>query len=168
MSVADRLEFRHSPQKQLVLAIVSCVLVAGSWFVATHNPDVVYRILGWLGVGFFALCAVIAVNRMIAGGVPFVFDLAGIGFPTATFGLLPWSEIKSYAVVTIRGNYFLALTFNDPDRVLSRVSAAKRKWALANARLGWGHWALSFSGVTPGLDEAVAFIREHALVKSAD
>ena len=161
----ERLEFRHSPQKQLALAIVCVSLVAASWLVAARAADVVYRGVGWLGVGFFALCAVIAIKRMVAGGVPFVFDLAGIGFPKSTFGLLPWSEIKSYSVVTIRGNYFLALTFNDPARVLSRVSAAKRKWALANERFGWGHWALSFSGLTPGLDEAVAFIREHSLVQ---
>jgi hypothetical protein len=162
----DRIEFRYSPQKQLALIIVGCVLVAAAWLL-TRSADVVYRGAGWLGIGFFALCTLIAVKRLAGGGVPFVFDLAGIGFPSSTFGLLPWTEIKSYSVVTIRGHYFLALSFNDPARVLSRVSPAKRKWALANERLGWGHWALSFSGLTPGLDEAVAFIRDHSLVQSA-
>jgi hypothetical protein len=72
--------------------------------------------------------------------------------------------LEPYSIVTVRRNSFLALTFHNPDRLLSRVSAAKRRWALTNQRLGWGHWALSFSGLTPGMDEALAFIREHSLV----
>jgi hypothetical protein len=162
--VADRIEFRYSPRGQLVFMAVGCLLVAGSWYVAHTHPDVVYRTAGWFGVGFFALCILIAAKRLLTGGVPFVFDRSGIAFPSGSFGLVPWSEIKAYSVVTIRGNYFLALTFHNPDRLLSRVSAAKRKWALTNQRLGWGHWALSFSGLTPGMDEAIAFIREHSLV----
>jgi len=165
--MSDRLEFRYSPRGQLSLIVVGCVLVAASWFVAVTNADVVYRTTGWLGVGFFALCLFIAAKRLLVGGVPFVFDLGGIAFPGGSFGLLPWTEIKSYTVVTVRGNYFLAFTFHDPARVLSRVSAAKRTWALTNQRLGWGHWALTFSGLTPGMDEAIAFIREHSLIQPA-
>lgn len=163
--MSERLEFRYSPRGQLSLIAIGCVLVAVSWFVAVTNRDIVYRTIGWFGVGFFALCILIAAKRLLVGGVPFVFDLSGIAFPTGSFGLLPWTEIKNYAVVTVRGNYFLAFTFNDPAHVLSRVSAAKRRWALTNQRLGWGHWALSFSGMTPGMDEALAFIREHSLVQ---
>ena len=163
--MAERLEFRYSPQRQLALVIVGCVLVAASWLVAVRHADLVYRTIGWAGVVFFILCVLIAAERMVVGGVPFVFDLSGIAFPTGSFGLIPWTEIKEYAVVTVRGNYFLALTFHDPIRVLARTSAPKRRWALVNQRLGWGHWALSFSGLTPGLNEAVAFIREHALLQ---
>jgi hypothetical protein len=147
----ERLEFRYSPRGQISLMIVSCVVAGASWYLAATTADVVYRTAGWLGVGFFALCTLIAAKRLLAGGVPFVFNLAGIAFPTGSFGLLPWTEIKAYAVVTVRGNYFLAFTFHNPDRVLSRVSAAKRRWAFANQRLG----------------EAVAFIREHSLLQPA-
>ncbi len=159
--MTDRLEFRHAPKKQLGLALIGILLFAASWYMATHEEDPVYRVVGWFGVGLFVLTTLVAIKRMITGGTPFVFDRAGISFPTGTFGLLPWNEIKSYSIVTIRGNQFLALTFNDPDRILSRVSAAKRKWAFANKGLGFGHWSLSFTGLTPGLDEAVAFISQH-------
>lgn len=165
--MSERLEFRYSPQGQLGLMVLGCVLVGASWFVAATTMDVVYRTAGWVGVALFALCTFIAAKRLFVGGVPFVFDLSGISFPTGSFGLMPWTEISSYAVVTVRGNYFLAFTFHDPERVLSRVSVARRKWALFNQRLGWGHWALSFSGLTPGMDEAVVFIREHSLLQPA-
>jgi hypothetical protein len=159
--MTDRLEFKHSPKKQLGLAVIGLILIAASLFMATHEEDIVYRVVGWIGAGLFVLTTGIAIKRMITGGTPFVFDRAGISFPTGTFGLLPWSEIKSYSIVSLRGNQFLALTFNDPDRVLSRVSAAKRKWALANKGLGFGHWSLAFTGLTPGIDEAVAFVRDY-------
>ena len=165
--MVDRVEFKRTPKQQFGLMIVGCVLVAASWYLATTTLDPVYRVVGWLGVGLFVLCAAIAAKRMVSEGTPFVFDRAGISFPGGNFGLVPWNEIKSYAVVTIRGNVFLALTFNDPERILSRVSTAKRKWALVNERMGWGHWALTFIGLTPGIDEAVAFIREHSLVQPA-
>ena len=165
--MSERLEFRYSRRGQLGLIAVGCALVAASWFTAVRHPDVVYRTVGWLGVGLFALCIVIAAKRLLAGGVPFVFDLSGIAFPSGSFGLLPWNEIKSYSIVTVRGNHFLSFTFHDPDRILARVSAAKRKWSSTNQRLGWGHWTLSFSGLTPGMEEAIAFIREHSLVPPA-
>ena len=161
----ERVEFRRTREQQFGLMIVGCVLAAGAWYVARTTHDPVYRVVAWLGAALMALCALVAAKRMIDGGVPFVFDRAGISFPGGTFGLLPWNEIKSYAIVTIRGNLFLALTFKDPERILSRMTPAKRKWAQANARMGWGHWALSFIGLTPGIDDAVAFIREYSLVE---
>jgi hypothetical protein len=167
-TMSDRLEFRYSSQAQVRLMIVGFVLVGVSLFVALTNADIVYRTVGWIGAGVMTLCALIAAKRLLAGGVPFVFDLAGISFPSGNFGLLPWTEIKEYAVVTIRGNYFLALTFHDPARALSRGSSLKRRWALANRGMGWGHWALSFSGLTPGMEEAIAFIRERSLVRERD
>ena len=163
----ERLEFRYSPKQQLGLMVVGCVVAGAALLLALRTSDVVYRCVGWLGVGLMLLCVAVAVKRFISGGVPFVFDRSGIAFPGGDFGLLPWSEVKSYSVVTLRGNQFLALTFHDPARVLSRVSPAKRNWALANERLGLGHWALTFTGLTPGLDEAIAFIAEHALVPPA-
>lgn len=159
--MTDRLEFRHSPKKQLGLAAIGIALIAACFFMATHEEDPVYRVVGWAGAVLFVLTTAKAIKRMITGGTPFIFDRSGISFPTGTFGLLPWSEIESYSLITLRGSKFVALTFKDPDRILSRVSAAKRKWAIANKGLGFGHWSLAFTGMSPGIDEAVAFINQH-------
>src|SRR5438132_1952567 len=150
----DRVEFKRTPKQQAGLMIVGCVLVAGSWYLATTTLDPVYRVVGWLGVGLFVLCTAIAAKRMVSGSTPFVFDRAGISFPGGNFGLVPWNETKSYAVVTIRGKVFLALTFNDPERILSAVSPPKRKWQLVKERMGWVHWPLTFIGWRPASVEA--------------
>ena len=159
--MTDRLEFKHSPKKQLGLAAIGVALVAACFFMATHEEDPVYRVVGWAGTVVFVMTTAVAIKRMISGGTPFIFDRSGVTFPGGTFGLLPWTEIKTYSVITLRGNRFLALTFNDPDRILSRVSPAKRKWAIANNGLGFGHWSLAFTGLSPGIDEAVAFINQY-------
>ncbi|HEX9500365.1 MAG TPA: STM3941 family protein [Thermoanaerobaculia bacterium] len=159
--MSDRLEFRHSPKKQLGLAAIGCALTAVCFYMATHDQDVVFRVLGWLGVGLFVLTTGMAITRMITSGTPFVFDRSGIAFHTGNLGLIPWTDIETFAVITLRGNRLLALTFRDPDRTLARVSAAKRKWAQANKGMGWGHWSFSFTGLTPGIDEAVAFISQY-------
>jgi hypothetical protein len=41
------------------------------------------------------------------------------------------------------------------------VSPAKQKLARLNKSMGWGHWGFSFAGVSPGIGEAVRFIREN-------
>src|SRR5215212_2333065 len=109
--MTDRLEFRYSTRGQIALFAVGCLLMACSWLVAATSADIVYRVLGWGGVGFFALCAFIAAKRFFLGGTPFVFERAGIAFPSGSFGLLPWTEIKEYAVVTIRSQVFVVMTF---------------------------------------------------------
>ena len=91
----------------------------------------------------------------------FAFDRSGIAFQTGNLGLIPWADIEKYEIITFRGNRLLALTFRDPERTLARVSAAKRKWAYANKGMGWGHWSYAFAGLSPGIDEAVAFISQH-------
>ena len=87
--MTERIEFRYSPRGQFVLMITGCVLVAGSWYVAHTHPDIVYRTVGWCCVGLFTLCTLIFAKRLITGGLPFIFDLSGIGFPGGNFGLVP-------------------------------------------------------------------------------
>jgi hypothetical protein len=159
--LSDRLEFKHSPKKQLGLAVLGCILLAACFFMATHEEDIVYRVVGWFGTGLFVLTTAVAIIRMISGGTPLVFDRSGIAFQTGNLGLIPWADIENYSIITLRGNRLLSLTFRDPERTLARVSAAKRKWAYANKAMGCGHWSYSFAGLSPGLDEAVAFINQY-------
>jgi|SRR5690349_255554 len=159
MENPERLEFRRSPLKHVGLLLMGALLVAAGGFIITSTEDPGLRIVGWFGVIFFGL-AMLAIGRnLFRGGVAIVFDHAGI-----TTDLLPdvriaWSDLERCHVVKMRSNRFLALTFRDPERFLQRVSTANRKVSSFNARQGWGHWAFTFSGLTPGIDGAVAFIR---------
>jgi hypothetical protein len=155
----ERLDFQRSRAKHAGLVLLALGFVVVGWFLATSATGLGDRVMGWLCVVFFGACLLVGAKRFVEGGVAFAFERAGIISPDSDLGVLPWAEIQSCAVVTIKGNRFLAMTFRDPERLLGRVSPAKRKLATFNEKMGWGHWALAFSGITPGLDEALAFIR---------
>lgn len=158
----ERLAFEKSRAKNIGLALLASALVAGSWFMAQSGEDDFDRVVGWFGVVFFGLGIVIGIKRALEGGVAFVLDRTGINSGDGEVGLIPWSEVESCSVVTIRGTRLLSLTFREPERFLSRLSPSKRKLTTFNESMGWGHWALSFAGVSPGIDEALEFIRLNA------
>lgn len=158
----QRLTFERSRGKNIGLALIGVALVAASWFTIQKADDSIDRIFGWFGLVFFGLCIVVAVKRALEGGVAFVFDGAGIRTEDDEVGLIPWSDVESCFIISIRGTRLLSLTFREPEMFLARVSVTKRKLAAFNQRMGWGHWSFSFAGVKPGVDEAMRFIRENA------
>ena len=157
----ERLHFHRSRAKNFGLALIGLALVAASLFMVRTSEDAFDRLIGWFGVVFFGLAIVVGIKRALQGGVAFVLDRAGITVEEGGIDLIPWSEVESCSVITVRGTRFLSLSFREPERFLSRVSPSKRKLATLNESMGWGHWTLSFAGVSPGIDEALSFIREN-------
>ena len=155
----ERLTFVRSRVKNIGLALMASALVAGSWLMVRISEDEFERGIGWFGVVFFGLGVVIGIKRAVEGGVAFVLDRTGISSEDVEVGLIPWSEVESCCVVAVQGTRFLSLTFREPARFLSRLSPSKRKLATFNESMGWGHWALSFAGVSPDIDEALRFIQ---------
>jgi len=157
----ERLAFHRSRVKNFGLALMGLALVAAFWFMLRTSDDAFDRLIGWFGVVFFGLAIVIGIKRALKGGVAFVLDRAGITLEEGGIDLIPWSEVESCSVITVQGTRFLSLSFREPEQFLSRVSPSKRKLASLNESMGWGHWALSFAGVSPGIDEALSFIRNN-------
>lgn len=155
----ERLEFKRSRARLLGLVIIAVAFVAGGWVMATTADENADRAMGWVGVVFFGLCALIGIRRIVQGGVAFVFDREGI---RSTDGLIAWSEIARCEISAIRRTRYLTVAFRDPDSVLARLPARKRSLAMLSERLGKEHWAFSFAGLRPGLNEALKFIRDNA------
>src|SRR2546423_13986819 len=98
------LEFGRSRKKQAGLLLLTLCLVAAGFFTIIHADDVVDRIFGWFGVFFFGAAAVIALRNTIRGGVVFSMSLSGLSVSDAGIGFIPWSEVATCNVVTIKGN----------------------------------------------------------------
>ena len=156
----ERLVFERSRAKNAGLLLLSLMFVAGGVYMAKTADTSTDRLIGWLCAAFFGLGILAAIRNLLQGGTAFVFDLSGIKDERSGV-LIPWPEIAECMVVSIRGNRLLAISFKNPDQFLMQVSPAKQKLARFNQSMGWGHWAFSFSDVTPGLDEALRFIREN-------
>ena len=157
----ERLEFIRSRTKNFGLLLLGIALVAGCLFMATSSADTTDRVIGWGSAAFFSLAVVVALRNIIMGGTVFAFDSGGItDHPNSI--VIPWAEIADCVVVSVRGTKFLGLTLLNPEQFLSRTTFAQQKLARFNERMGWSHWALSFSGVSPNIEEALEFIRRHA------
>lgn len=156
----DRLVFERSPAKNAGLLLLSLMFVAGGVFMAFKADESSDRLIGWACAAFFSLAVLAAVKNLLRGGTAFVFDLSGIKDESSGF-LIPWSEVEECLIVSVRGTRLLGVSFKNPDQFLLQVSPAKQKLARFNERMGWGHWSFAFTGVRPGIDEAVRFIREN-------
>ncbi|MGA7614357.1 MAG: STM3941 family protein [Thermoanaerobaculia bacterium] len=157
----DRVEFRRSRAKSAKLAVIGLALVGASWFLAQSADGPLDKAVGWFGVVFFGAALLLSLKRMLEGGVAYVFDSGGIEIERGPVRRIPWSELQGYSVVSVRRNRFLAVTLRDPELFFATLSPGKRKLAAFNKRMGWGDWTFSFTGVSPGLDAAVDFIRQN-------
>jgi hypothetical protein len=68
----------------------------------------------------------------------------------------------------VRSAKFLCIELTDPDFFLSRWSANRRAAAKANAVLGFPAVTISFTGLSPGIEEALTFLRCTQPAKFAD
>lgn len=157
----ERIEFVRSRMKNAGRVLLGLLLVAVSYFMAIGGDDLIERAVGWFATLFFGAATLVGVAQVIRAGTVFAFESTGIA-DLANSIVIRWDELKECEVVSVHGTQFLALTFRAPDEFLKRIGVGKRIVARLDERMGCGQWALSFVGVSPGIDVALEFIRMHA------
>lgn len=155
--MTDRVTFKRSRGKTALLICVALLFVVGGIVIAGNAEDSFDRIAGWACAVFFAAAAISGTRKLLSAGDVFTFDRNGIADHSHDV-IIPWTEVDEVLVLSVRGVRFLSIQLQYPEQFLARVSPAQRKLAAFNERMGWGHWAFTFSGVTPGIDEALRFI----------
>ena len=157
----ERLEFVRSRVKNAPLLLVGALLVFMCYYMAVSGDSLFDRAIGWFGVAFFGLASIIGLARVVRGGTVFSFDPGGVT-DHANSIVMPWADIKECTLVSVQGAQFLAITFRNPDQFTSRLNVRQRLVSRLDEFMDCGHWALSFSGVSPDLNTALRFIRQHA------
>ena len=148
------------------LLLIGLALVAASLFAARTGDDILLRGVGWFGTAFFGLATLKAIRDLFSTDTAYVFDDRGIDDRLSGIGLIPWSAITAVQQASVRGTRFILLSLDQPQTYLSRLSALKRGLAAVNKDIGFGDWTLAFVGITPGVDEAWAYIQDR-LAKSS-
>ena len=159
--MSDRIEFVRSTAAHIGLILAALAMVAGSWLVVHNADNWLETMSGWAGVVFFGTCLLAIVYSALLGGLAIVFDGAGIHDKRLGIGIIPWGDIEQCRVARVQNTAFLSLSLRYPEPYLSRLSPLKRIMSRSNQRLGFGHVSISFSGLKPGIDTAVDYIREH-------
>jgi hypothetical protein len=152
--------------KLLGLFVLGAVMVAASWF-CTTVPVLEAPLWGWIGVVFFGGCMVIMAARLFMRGPIVVLDQVGILDRRVSPDVILWSDILSVRIVTLRNQRWLGVEMKDPASFRSRLPKASRWLARANEHMGFNAFNVGFAGISPGVDEAWNYIREHHAEKVA-
>ncbi len=107
----------------LTLLAVSVVLL-----IAPSTAFPLKAAVGYLGIGFFGLCLLFAIHRLVKRVPSVVISQDGIfdNASAAGAGFLRWSEVADIRVVSVLDQRFIAITPVDQRAVLARLNPLKR------------------------------------------
>jgi len=127
------------------------------WF-CTRMPGSTERAIGWAGMVFFGLGLIVIPPRFRQCKVPRLeFTPEGIYEHQQGFGLIPWQDIAEVSVWRTQNVRILCLQTVDQNAYLARLSPVRKKAAQANLAVGASAITLNFSGLTPGLPDAIQY-----------
>jgi hypothetical protein len=89
------IEIKGSPVKLLLLIAVGLLLIgAGAFAILQPDAPLKAKIAGYVGVPFFGLCLVVAVQRLIASsGTVITISSLGIRDTRVAAKFIPWSDV---------------------------------------------------------------------------
>jgi hypothetical protein len=143
------------------------LMLGASWF-CTTIPTLKAQIAGWLGLVFFGLGFIATLAQLFRRGPSVILDELGIHDLRSSFGIIPWADVVSLRVGSVRSQRFLCVDVQDPSTYLSRLPSRKRLLkrllAMANASLGFPPItippiSIGFTGLSPDLDEVWSYVQ---------
>ena len=158
--------YRSLPKMLGLLLLAVLMTALSAW--CTTQPQVRAQVAGWLGVVFFGLGVFVIGRQLFRRGPVIVLDSLSITDYRLPDGPLFWDQIRSIWVGSVRSAKFLCIELKDPDLFLSQWSAKRRAIAKANAALGFPAVTISFSGLSPGIEEALTYLRSTHSAKFAE
>jgi hypothetical protein len=147
-----------SRSKLLGYLVLTCIMVGGAYF-CTTLPDSVANIFGWIGIAFFGLGFIISPIRFLRWGAVIVINEFGIEDRRWGTGVIPWEDIESMSIYSVENCACLQLWVKDPAKYVTRMSWWNRKISDFNKSSGFSPIQLDFVAVSPGIDEAIRYIK---------
>jgi len=151
-----------STSKTLGLVCLVIVMLGGSWF-CTTLPELKAQIAGWAGLVFFGLGFFKILAQFFRSAPSVILDEMGIHDLRSSFGPIPWADVVSLRIVSVESQRFLCVEVLDPSTYLSRLPSHKRLLerllAQANPSLSFPPITISFSGLSPGLDDVWSYVQ---------
>lgn len=133
-------------------------MLGASWF-CTTIPKLKAQIAGWAGLVFFGLCFIAILAQLFRSGPSVILDEMGIHDLRSSFGTIPWADVVSLRIGSVKSQRFLCVEVLDPSTYLSRLPSHKRLLAQANPSLGFPPITIGFSGLSPGLDDVWSYVQ---------
>jgi hypothetical protein len=151
-------ECHTSKLKLLGFLDLTCIMVSVSYF-CTTLPDMVARVAGWVGVGFFGLGFIAIPLRFFRSGPQVVINEEGIDDRRLIIGVIRWSDIRSLSIRSLNSVKFLCIELVEPEKYLARLPRWRRSLEWTNEILGFPAMTIGFTGLSPGIDQVWEFIQ---------
>jgi hypothetical protein len=114
-----------------------------------------------VGVPFFGAVALVTGRRLLVRRPVLVLADDGLHDHASGVGLVPWSEITGFSIVTVRGQRMLGVDVVDRDALLARVGPLRRGAVRANLRMGAPPVTIPQTVLPMSVEELFAQIREY-------
>jgi hypothetical protein len=144
------------------------ILMVGACYFCTTLPDDSTRFVGWLGVAFFGLAFVVIPVMWLRKGPQVIIDDRGLEDCRLKIGLIPWEDIGSLSIESLYSSRRLSVELTDSKKYFSRMPLWKRWSANAGRGLGFSRLTVSFSGLSPGLDEVWSYLKDQEIIPSQE
>lgn len=146
-------------KKKIILFLLASIAFVGigAWFIIDPPPVRVLMmespgelaVLGYITAIFFGVIAVFMIKKLFDNRPAIIIDDEAIDDRSSMFpaGYVVWKDIKSVAVIDVKGQTMIALVLYDPEPYLQTRSALAKKTLSMNYRLCGAHFAISANGL---------------------
>lgn len=153
----------YASKTKLLRLLVLTVVMVGVSLVCAMMENPLAQVFGWIGVVFFGLGFLVIPARLFHTGPLVIIDEEGIEDRRSGWRV-PWHAVDAVWTASMYRNDFLCLDVEEPMQYVIQPRRWKHRLlqgvAQANHFLGFPPVTISFQEVTPGLDEAWAYIDE--------
>ncbi|MCR5869886.1 MULTISPECIES: STM3941 family protein [unclassified Sphingomonas] len=155
----DRLIAHVSKLKTSLLVALSLGFVAiGVWIVRIEEIAAIIA-FGWGAILLFSGFAVIGIRQLFRDGLVMEIDARGILWRRWSDQVIPWSAITRAEPRAIRGQQFLCLWLDAPERYPARSTLG---WlASLNKGMGFGDIALAVQGTDQSFQRLLEVVGNH-------
>lgn len=175
--------FRGSKIKSAGLVVIFCIPLGlgGVAVSAALSPDaglgpmIVALVIGSGLIAAGLSCLYVVAFQLLRRGAIVTIDGEGILDVRNGLGLIPWADIRDLRLVRRRfrtgkqrGIYDIGIDLANPAPYLLRLPGWKRRLTTFGLRQGMPFAEISFLGLTPGVKEAVAYLRDMSRLKVPD
>jgi hypothetical protein len=163
----------------LILGSIGFVL-AGVWMVNLDDASirlhgllrspVLMHGVGYLGIGFFGLCGLIAVKKFFEGGIGLQFSKDGFIDHSrgASARFIPWSEVSEVGVFEFRRQRMLVIKVIHPEKY-AEIDGSLKRWAYEmNLKMYGSPIVISSSALKIGFAELQEIFRDYIKRYSAN
>jgi hypothetical protein len=115
------------------------------------------RAIGWIGLPCSILATFMGLAQLWRGASVVISDTGILDSRLGPFEIA-WTDIVAADVVADKGARYLRLTLRDPANYIERMPMTNRMISRVVAAIGLSPFNISFSTLTPGIDEALPAI----------